>query len=111
MWRVEDGFFGALLGAGLGCPRPKGPPVGFILLVFLLSGVVVILNRVGETRDRWRQGVRAIGAISLTVLGWLLLCLVGACRWEDGLFVAVPVCAWVGVKFDFACREGDGVGR
>lgn len=100
VWRVEDGFFGAVLGASLGILAPKSPVGGFILLLALLSGVVLLLNRVGATPDRWRQFCRATEAMVLCLLGWLALCLTGVYEWEFGVLFVGPVCAWVAVKFE-----------
>lgn len=106
MWRVEDGFFGAALGAGLGIMAPTSPVGGFLLLLVLLSGVVFILNRVGATTDRWRQGCRAIEAIVLCAVGWLALWLIGAAQLEHGLLFNGPVIAWVAVKFESLYLSG-----
>ncbi|MBM4031932.1 MAG: hypothetical protein FJ291_09120 [Planctomycetes bacterium] len=106
MWHVEDGFFGAALGAGLGVMAPTSPVGGFLLLLALLSGVVLILNRVGATTDRWRQGCRAGAAIVLCAAGWLALCLIGASKPEHGLLFTAPAIAWVAVKFECLYVKG-----
>jgi hypothetical protein len=97
-WQVEDGFFGALLGAVLGIIAPASPPFCFILLTVLLGTIVVLVNRAGTVAGRRRDTLVA-SVLLLTVLGSIGLCLIGQFKWEYGLWLAGPICAWVVIKF------------
>jgi hypothetical protein len=96
-WQVEDGFFGALLGAVLGIIAPASPPFCFILLTVLLATIVVMVNKAGAALGRKRHTL-IVGVLLFTVLGAAALCLIGHFKWEYGLWLAGPICAWVAVK-------------
>jgi uncharacterized membrane protein YfcA len=98
-WEVEDGFFGALLGAVLGVIAPGSPPLCFVLLTALLTGIVMLLNKVGEATSRQR-GPLIASTLVFTLLGSLAFCLIGSFRWEYALWLATPVGAWVLVKLE-----------
>ena len=98
-WQVEDAFFGALLGAVLGVIAPKTPPMCFALLTLLLAGIVVLLNKAGGATGSRRVGL-ITAALLCTILGCAALCLIGAFAWTHGLWLAIPISAWVLVKLE-----------
>lgn len=98
-WQVEDGFFGALLGAVLGVIAPTSPPLCFALLLILLAGIVLLINRAGKAP--WVGCVSLIlSALLLTILGCAGLCVMGFFELKHCLWLAGPISAWALVKLE-----------
>ncbi len=98
-WQVEDGFFGALLGAGLGVIAPSSSALCFILLVVLLAAIVLLINKAGVS-----AGLRRFSLIASALVFIALMCialyLIGFFEWRYGLWLSGPICAWVLVKLE-----------